>query len=313
MPGFAPARYAYLGPEGTFCESALRSLPAADRAEHLPCVSVADALDAVRRGDAGGAVVPLENSVEGSVAETLDELATGDPLQIVREVLLPVTFALMVRPGTTTTDIATVTTMPHAEAQVRGWLRRELPHARFIAAPSTADGARAVAAGSADAAVAAPIAAERYRLQVIADDIADTAGAVTRFVVVTRPSPPAEPSGADRTTLVAFIRDDHPGALLELLTEFAVRGVNLTRIESRPTGVGLGRYCFSIDAEGHIAQARVAEATAALRRECADVRFLGSYPRADGVAAVERPGTTDLDFTDAHAWVQRLQKGPSLG
>src|SRR3954447_11802895 len=142
MPGFAPTRYAYLGPEGTFCESALRSLPAADRAEHLACVTVADALDAVRQGDAGGAVVPLENSVEGSVAETLDELAGGDPLQIVREVLLPVTFALLGRPGTELADIRTVTTMPHAEAQVRGWLRRELPAARFIPAPSTADGAR---------------------------------------------------------------------------------------------------------------------------------------------------------------------------
>src|SRR4051812_18913168 len=116
MPGLPPPRYAYLGPEGTFCEAALRTLPAADAAEHLPCVSVADALDAVRRGDAGGAVVPLENSVEGSVAETLDELATGDPLQIVREVLLPVTFALLVRAGTTMADITTVTTMPHAEA-----------------------------------------------------------------------------------------------------------------------------------------------------------------------------------------------------
>jgi len=309
MPGFAPARYAYLGPEGTFCESALRSLPAADRAEHLPCVSVSDALDAVRRGDAGGAVVPLENSVEGSVAETLDELATGEPLQIVREVVLAVNFALMVRAGTSRDAIATVTTMPHAEAQVRGWLRRELPAARFVPAASTADGARAVAAGAADAAVAAPIAAERYRLEVLADGIADTASAVTRFVVVTRPGPPAPPSGADRTTVMAFIRDDHPGALLELLTEFAVRGVNLTRIESRPTGVGLGRYYISIDAEGHVTHARVAEALAALRRECADVRFLGSYPRADGVAPTERPGTTDLDFSDAHAWVRRLQDG----
>jgi len=313
VPGVPPARYAYLGPEGTFCESALRTLPAADRAEHLPCVSVADALDAVRRGDAGGAVVPLENSVEGSVAETLDELATGEPLQIVREVLLPVSFALMARAGTSLAEVATVTTMPHAEAQVRGWLRRELPQARFVAAPSTADGARAVASGAADAAVAAPIAAERYRLAVLADDIADTPGAVTRFVVVTRPGPPAPPTSADRTTVMAFIRDDHPGALLELLTEFAVRGVNLTRIESRPTGVGLGRYYFSIDAEGNIGQARVAEALAALRRECADVRFLGSYPRADGVAAVERPGTADLDFSDAHAWVRRLQRGDSSG
>src|SRR3954447_5231811 len=279
----------------------------------MACVSVADALDAVRQGDAGGAVVPLENSVEGSVAETLDELATGDPLQIVREVLLPVSFALVGRAGTVLTDIRSVTTMPHAEAQVRGWLRRELPAARFIAAPSTADGARAVAAGDADAAVAAPLAAERYRLEVLADDIADAPGAVTRFVLVNRPGASPPPTGADRTTVMAFIADDHPGALLELLTEFAVRGVNLTRIESRPTGVGLGRYYFSIDAEGHVSQARMAEALAAIRRECADVRFLGSYPRADGVAATERPGTGDLDFSDAHAWVDRIRKGDLPG
>jgi prephenate dehydratase len=309
MPGLPPARYAYLGPEGTFCEAALRTLPAADKVDHLPCVSVADALDAVRRGDAGGAVVPLENSVEGSVAETLDELATGDQLQIVREVLLLVSFALMARPGTALGDIRTVTTMPHAEAQVRGWLRRELPDARFVAAPSTADGARAVADGTADAAVAAPLAAERYRLSILADDIADSPGAITRFVLVTKPGEPPPPTGADRTTVMAFIADDHPGALLELLTEFAVRGVNLTRIESRPTGVGLGRYYFSIDAEGHVAQARVAETLAAIRRECADVRFLGSYARADGVAPVERPGTTDLDFSDAHAWIDRIRRG----
>jgi prephenate dehydratase len=311
MPGQPPPRYSYLGPEGTFCEAALRSLPAADRAEHLPCVSVADALDAVRRGDAVGAVVPLENSVEGSVAETLDELAAGDALQITREVLVPVSFALMARAGTTLADVATVTTMPHAEAQVRGWLRRSLPAARFIPAPSTADGARVVAAGDADAAVAAPLAADRYRLVVLADDIADSPGAVTRFVLVSRPGLSPHPTGADKTTVIAFIADDHPGALLELLTEFAVRGVNLTRIESRPTGVGLGRYYFSIDAEGHVAQARVAETLAAIRRECAEVRFLGSYPRADGVASGERRGTSDLDFSDAHAWVERLRRGDS--
>jgi prephenate dehydratase len=309
VPGLPPDRYSYLGPQGTFCEAALRTLPAAERADHMPCVSVSDALDAVRLGETSGAVVPLENSVEGSVAETLDGLATGEPLQIVREVLLPVMFVLLARPGTTLDQVRTVTTMPHAEAQVRGWLRRSLPAARFVPAPSTADGARAVAAGEADAAVAAPIAAEHYRLETLAADIADSPGAVTRFVLVRRPDAPPPPTGADRTTVMAFIRDDHPGALLELLTEFAVRGVNLTRIESRPTGVGLGRYYFSIDAEGHIATARVAEALAALRRECADVRFLGSYPRADGVATVERPGTADLDFVDAHAWVARLRRG----
>ena len=309
MPGVPPSRYAYLGPQGTFCEAALLSLPAANTGDPVACVSVADALDAVRRGDAGGAVVPLENSVEGSVAETLDELATGDPLQIVREVLLEVSFALMARPGTSLADVKTVTTMPHAEAQVRGWLRRTLPGARFVPAASTADGARVVSEGGADAAIAAPLAADRYRLSVLAGDIADQPGAVTRFVLVMRPGPPPPPTDADRTTVVAFIADDHPGALLELLTEFAVRGVNLTRIESRPTGVGLGRYYFSIDAEGHVAHARVAETLAAIRRECADVRFLGSYPRADGVAPTVRPGTTDLDFSDAHAWVERVRRG----
>lgn len=307
--GTPPARYAYLGPEGTFSEAALRSLPAAQSVERVPCVSVADALDAVRRGDVAAALVPLENSVEGSVSETLDELATGDLLQIVREVQLPVAFALMVRPGTALADIATVTTIPHAEAQVRGWLRANLPGMRFIAASSTADGARAVAVGEADAAVAAPLAAEHYRLEVIADDIADTHGAVTRFVLVAPPGAPPPPTGADRTSLVAFIADDHPGALLEVLTELAVRGVNLTRIESRPTGDGLGRYCFSIDAEGHIAHARVAEALAALRRLCADVRFLGSYPTADGSAPTERRGTSDEDFADAGAWVGQLRRG----
>jgi prephenate dehydratase len=305
--GTPPARYAYLGPEGTFSEAALRTLPAAQGVERVPCVSVADALDAVRRGEVAAALVPLENSVEGSVSETLDELATGEPLQIVREVQLPVSFALLVRPGGTLEEVETVTTIPHAEAQVRGWLRRTLPAARFVAASSTADGARAVAAGDADAAVAAPLAADHYRLEVLAGDIADTPGAVTRFVLVAPPGPPPPATGADRSSLVAFIADDHPGALLEVLTELAVRGVNLTRIESRPTGVGLGRYCFSIDAEGHISQARVAEALAALRRRCADVRFLGSYPTADGSTPSERPGTADVDYADAQAWVAGLR------
>jgi prephenate dehydratase len=307
--GTPPARYAYLGPAGTFSEAALRSLPAAQGVERVPCVSVADALDAVRRGDVAAALVPLENSVEGSVSETLDELATGAPLQIVREVELTVSFALLVRPGTSLADIATVTTMPHAEAQTRGWLRANLPTAKFIAAPSTADGARAVAAAEADAAVAAPLAAEQYRLETLVEDIADTEGAVTRFVLVAPPGPPPPPTGADRTSLVAFISDDHPGALLELLTELAVRGVNLTRIESRPTGHGLGRYCFSIDAEGHVDQARVAEALAALHRLCADVRFLGSYPTAAGTVPTERRGTSDTDFDDATAWVAQLRRG----
>jgi prephenate dehydratase len=124
---------------------------------------------------------------------------------------------------------------------------------------------------------------------------------------VTRPAPPPPPTGADRTSLVAFISDDHPGALLEILEQFATRGVNLTRIESRPTGHGMGRYCFAVDCEGHVADARVGEAMVGLRRICADVRFLGSYPRADGVPASVGRGTSNNDFADAEEWLARLR------
>ena len=143
----------------------------------------------------------------------------------------------------------------------------------------------------------------------LAHDIGDNPGAVTRFVLVSRPGPPPPRTGADRTTVVAYIAEDHPGALLEVLTEYAVRGVNLTRIESRPTGDGLGRYCFTIDCEGHVADARVGEALVGLRRVCADVRFLGSYPRADGEPATVRRGTSDADFADAAAWLARIRTG----
>jgi prephenate dehydratase len=312
MPATPPARFAYLGPEGTFCEAALRTLPAARHAALTAHASVPSALDAVRHGEVDGAVVPFENSVEGSVSTTLDELATSEPLRITREILLPVRLALMARPGTTLTDIRTVGTHPHAEAQCRGWLAERLPAARVLLAASTAAAAAAVSRGEAapyEAAIAAPLAAEWYRLCVLADDVGDNPHAVTRFVLVSRPTqlPPA--TGADRTTMAAFIADDHPGALLEILTEFAVRGVNLTRIESRPTGYGLGRYCFSLDCEGHIGDARVGEALSALHRICPQVRFLGSYPRADGAATELRRGTADGDFRDAALWLGRLREG----
>ncbi len=315
MPGVPPARYAYLGPEGTFAEAALRTLPAAAKAELQPQPSVAAALDAVRRGDADHAVVPIENSVEGSVSTTLDELASGDPLMVMREILLPVSFSLMVRPGTGLHAVRRVATHPHAHAQCRRWLSTVLPDAVVVPALSTAEAASTLAdgTGSHDAAVAAPIAAERYRLEVLAADIEDNPDAVTRFVLVGRPGQPPLPSGHDKTTLVAFISDDHAGALLEVLTEFAVRGVNLTRIESRPTGAGMGRYCFSIDCEGHVDDARVGEALTGLRRVCSDVRFLGSYPRHDdGPAAEESTRVAkerDSVYRDAAAWLGRIRNG----
>lgn len=301
-------RFAYLGPEGTFAEAALRTVPEADGALTLPQRTVPAAIEVVRAGEADAAVVPIENSVEGSVATTLDELATGAPLQIGREILLPVVFSLLVRPGTDAAAVKTVATHPHAEAQTRRWLRDHLPGAEVVFTGSTAGAAMAVGQGEYDAAVAAPIAGVHAKLAPLAEDIADTPGAVTRFVLLTRPGPPPTPTGRDKTTVVAFIRDDHTGALLEVLTEFAVRGVNLTRIESRPTGELLGRYCFSIDCEGHIADARVGDALAALHRICADVRYLGSYPRA-GEARNKPlpPGRDDTAFAAAAAWVRTLR------
>jgi prephenate dehydratase len=305
LPGLH--KLTYLGPEGTFADAALRTLPESELAERIPSRTVPAALEAVRAGTYDAALVPLENSVEGAVPTTLDELASGQPLQMLREVLLPVSFALLARPGTTDKDINTVATHPHAEAQCRRWLAATLPSAGVLLSPSTAEAAAGVAEGRYDAAIAAPVAAELYGLDTLFSDVHDIEDAVTRFVLVGRPTTPPPPTGADRTTVVAFIREDHPGALLELLTEFAVRGVNLTRIESRPTGFGLGRYCFSVDCEGHVDDLRVGEALSALHRICADVRFLGSYPRADGLPVTTRSEVTDAAFRDASEWLARLR------
>jgi prephenate dehydratase len=311
MPAVAPSRYAYLGPEGTFTEAALRTISEAAGAELLPYRSVSAALDAVRRGEVNAALVPLENSVGGGVASTIDELSTGELLHIKREVLLDVGFALAVRHGTSRSSLKRVAAHPQAEAQCRRWIADNLSDVEIVTSASNAEAAASVAspASSLDGAITSALAAQRYGLEVVDDDIHDHAGAVTRFVLVGPPTTPTDPTGTDKTSLVAFIGEDHPGALLEILTEFAVRGINLTWIESRPTGVGLGRYCFSIDCEGHVVDARVSEALMGLRRICSDVRFLGSYPRADGLPATVRRGTSDTEFRDAAAWLARVRSG----
>jgi prephenate dehydratase len=300
-------RAAYLGPAGTFTEAALRVLDAGADAEALPCGTIQATLDAVRTGAAQRGVVPIENSVEGAVTATLDELATGQDLIIRAELLLPVTFALLARPGTRLADIKVLSGHPQAQAQCRQWLAAHLPDAEWRPASSNAEAARQAAEGQIGAALAGEFAAGVYGLAVLAHDVHDRAGAVTRFVAVSLPGPPPAPTGADRTSVVAFLADDHPGALMEILSQFAVRWVNLTRIESRPTGDGLGRYCFFIDCEGHVAEARVGEALMGLRRVCSDVRFLGSYPRADGGRTMVRPGTADADFADAVTWLSGLR------
>jgi prephenate dehydratase len=274
------SRYAYLGPSGTFTEAALKQITtSAD--ELIACANVTATLDAVRSGAADKALVPIENSVEGVVARTLDELATGDALVIVAETNLPVSFALMILPENIGKPIRKIATHPHAEAQCRTYIAREIPGAEIIETPSTAAAAQGLASGNWDAAIAAEINAEKLGLKIIAQDIGDNQGAITRFVVVEKAGSQSLPTGNDRTSLVAFIGRDHAGALLEILTEFANRGVNLSFIHSRPTGRGLGDYHFIIDVEGHIEDPNVHDALEAVRGICEDIRFLGSYSRVD--------------------------------
>lgn len=271
-------RYSYLGPEGTFTEAALRQITS-ENDLLTPYGNVTAALEAVRTGAVDKALVPIENSVEGVVARTLDELALGDALVISAETILPVSFSLMTLPGNEENEIRKIATHPHAEAQTRAYIAQNYPHAEMIETPSTAAGAQGLIKGNYDAAIAAKIAAEKYGLKILAENIGDNEGAITRFVVVEKPGHLPAPTGADRTSLVAYIDIDHAGALLEILTEFAKQKVNLTFIQSRPTGRQLGHYHFIIDAEGHIHDAPVKAAFDGLRKICNDIRFLGSYPR----------------------------------
>lgn len=308
------ARYTYLGPEGTFTEAALRAFVGTEHVRTDPSTDVVSALDAVRGGRADFAVVPMENSVEGGVNVTLDTLASSpEPLVIVGEVVVPVAFVLAVVPGTRLEEVRRVSTHPHAWAQCRGWVSRELDGAVHVPATSTAAAAALLAdrgreAGF-DAALCSALSAERYGLEALAEGVADNPHAVTRFVVVSRPGALPEPTGADKTTLMAHLPDNEAGALLDMLEQFAVRGVNLSRIESRPIGDSLGRYSFSMDLEGHVAEERVAAALIGLHRVCPLVRFMGSYPRWDRVAPHVAPGTHDADFVAARAWVERIRSG----
>ncbi|CAB4680586.1 MAG: prephenate dehydratase [Actinobacteria bacterium] len=302
--------YAYLGPAGTFTEAALNQLVKPGDTKSAYANTTA-ALDAVRSGAVVGALVPIENSVEGFVARTLDELVIGEPLVITAETTLPVEFALIAQPGVTLQEITKIATHPHAEAQCRTYIAKNLPHAEILVSSSTAAAAEEIAQSQdrTRGAIAAKVAADHYGLSVLAEDIGDNTGAVTRFVLVTKVGKINERTGHDRTSLAIFIASDHAGALLEILNEFAVRGVNLTFIQSRPTGAELGSYHFLIDVEGHISDARIGDALMGLKRICEDVRFLGSYPRADKYATEVLRGRSDKDFTDASTWLSAVRNG----
>jgi len=315
MPGTPPTRFVYLGPEGTFTEAALRTIPAAEHGVRIAARSVPEALEAVRSGDADAALVPLENSVGGSVPVTLDELATGGTLMITREVVLPVEFVLAARALTPLAEIRSVAAHPQASAQCRNWLLAHLPDAVVVDMLSNAAAAISAASGDHDAALCAPIGVPRNGLTVLAEKVADHADAVTRFALLTRPGPPGPPTGDDVTSLAVSIPHDEAGTLVAVLTELSVRGINLSRIESRPTGEQLGTYVFFLDCAGHVAEPRLGEALQGLRRICAEVRFLGSYPRhrLNREQPVASPkGLSDTDFADSAAWLTRIRAGETV-
>ena len=302
-------RFSFLGPRGTFCNAAAHQVAEPDT-ELIPALDVPSALRMLREGKVDYAVVPIENSVEGGVNATLDSLTHGKRLEIKAEMLVPITFALAVRPGTSLTDIRKVATHPHAWAQCRGWMAEHLTNAVHVPATSTAAGAEILASEIADpgfdAALCPVPTAQEYGLETLSDQVADNPNAITRFILAAAPGRQPERTGADKTTLQVQLPSDEAGALLSMLEQFSARGVNLSRIESRPLGDLRGRFAFSIDAEGHIEDERIQAALIGLHRVCPSVIFLGSYPSASGKRIRPRPGTSDPDFISARRWVAGL-------
>ncbi|WP_189031939.1 prephenate dehydratase [Nocardia rhizosphaerihabitans] len=298
-------RIAYFGPSGTFTEMALAKFENSGAfdgpVERVAAPSQGAALDLIRSGDVDGAVVPIESSVEGSIPATLDSLAIGPRLQIIAETELEVAFTIVARHGTTLDQVRTLAAYPVAAAQVRQWVARNMPDARPFTSASNAAAAEDVAAGTADAAVSTALAGERLGLATLAAGVADHDQAITRFVLVTRPGVAPHATGADRTSIVLELPNE-PGSLMRAFAEFATRGVDLTRIESRPTRTSMGTYRFYLDCVGHLDDPAVAETLKALHRT-AQVRFLGSWPAYSAV------GTPPPSDEPAAEWLTQLRKG----
>jgi len=302
--------YSFLGPVGTFTELALAQVPEANGAVWNSVVSVADALNDVVQGRAHRAVVPVESSVEGGVSATLDALATIDGLRIYGEYLVPVNFNLVARPGVKLSQVKTISAHPVAYAQVRDWLGANLPkHTHLPATSNAAAAAELLTSDVADAAISTTHITDHYAVKVLAKNIADNKHAQTRFIQVGLPEKQPTPTGSDKTSIIIELPTDRPGTLLEMLEQFAARGVNLTRIESRPIGDRLGRYRFNVDAEGHIQDQALGEALAGLYRFSPRVMFLGSYPRADKLQSKPNGNNSNAEYGTAAAWLKGLRAG----
>ncbi|MDI3281397.1 MAG: prephenate dehydratase [Bacillota bacterium] len=254
----------------------------------VPGRSLWDVVEAVAEGRADLAVAPLENSIEGSVPLTLDLLLRHPGIRVVGEVILPVAHHLAAGPGVTLAEVREVISHPHALAQCREYLRRRLPEAVQVPAASTAEAAAEVARRPAGrAAITTRAAVERYGLTLLEEEIQDLRDNVTRFIVLGRGEVPRR-TGRDKTSLVLSTLSDRPGALYRILREFAVREINLTRIESRPAKTMLGEYLFFIDFEGHQEEEPVRAALEAVRPLTSFFRILGSFPRGGEAACQEK-------------------------
>ena len=283
-------RVAFLGPAGTFSEDALRAAIADAEVDAQPAPTVYEAIRAVAEGEAERALVPFENSIEGAVRSTLDTLAFDAPsVTIAGEHDHPITNSLIARQRVPLERIEVVLSHPQASAQCAHFIREQLPQAAVRAAASTAEAVREVSVSPEPwGALGAASAARIYNCVVLREGVEDTPDNVTRFVWIAPTGTRPGGDGPWRTTLVfSELGADHPGALVEALTEFSRRDVNLTRIESRPRRRGLGRYMFFIDLDGAEDEPAVAEAIAGLQRKAESVRILGSYPvAANGIPGI---------------------------
>ena len=303
----SPQRVAFLGPAGTFTEQALLTQDDLATLEHVPMPTIQAVLEATSEGEADIGFAAIENSIEGAVNATLDALAFELDLLIQREVIHAVEMCLMAHEGVTLDQIERVASFPHAAAQCHRYLADALGPVTIVAANSTADAARELAATGdrTSAVIATALAAKTYGLRVLARHIEDHPDNHTRFVAVAREGIPA-PTGHDKTSIVTFQRENRPGSLVNILQEFSARAIDLTHLQSRPTKRELGDYCFVMELEGHVADERVADCLKNIRAHQADVRFLGSYP-AGGEHSDNTRTVANEAWDNAERWIAELR------